>query len=96
MKKMMGMILVGLSFSVASFAQDGSAVYEKACKVCHEAGVANAPKAHNADDWAPRLATGIETLTTSVKQGKGAMPPGGMCADCSDDDYNSAIEFMSK
>jgi hypothetical protein len=43
-----------------------------------------------------RLAVGIDTLVATVKTGKNAMPPGGMCTDCTDDDYKNAIEYMSK
>jgi cytochrome c5 len=39
---------------------------------------------------------GIDTLVATVKTGKNAMPPGGMCTDCTDDDYKNAIEYMSK
>lgn len=69
--------------------------YNKACVVCHAAGVANAPKFGSAEDWKPRLAKGIDTLLTSVKNGIGAMPPKGMCNDCSDADYKALIVYMS-
>ncbi len=59
-------------------------------------GVAGAPKVHDADAWKPRLAQGIDTLIATVKTGKGAMPPGGMCTDCTDEDIKKAIGFMSK
>lgn len=39
----------------------------------------------------------VDVLVATVKNGKGAMPPGGACPPdkCkSDDDYKSAIEFM--
>ncbi len=35
-------------------------------------------------------------LVATVKTGKGAMPPGGMCIDCTDEDYKKVIEYMSK
>ncbi|MCL6415867.1 c-type cytochrome [Aestuariirhabdus sp. Z084] len=85
-----------LLLSASVFAADGKAVYEKACKVCHAAGVAGAPKANDAAAWEPRLALGMDALLASVKNGKNAMPAGAMCADCSDDDYKAAIEYMSK
>jgi len=31
----------------------------------------------------------------SVRKGRGAMPPGGLCPECSDDDYQRIIAFMS-
>lgn len=97
MKKLLAMTAVAaLTLSTNVFAQDGEAVYTKACTVCHSMGVAGAPKVHNAAEWEPRLAKGVDALVASVKSGIGAMPPGGMCTDCTDEDYKNAIEFMSK
>ncbi|BDM66129.1 sulfite reductase [Shewanella sp. NFH-SH190041] len=97
MKKLLAMTAVAaLTMSANVFAQDGEAVYQKACQVCHSMGVAGAPKAHDAAAWKPKLAAGMDALIKTVKTGKGAMPPGGMCTDCSDEDYKKAIEFMSK
>ncbi|MGI2261669.1 c-type cytochrome [Shewanella sp. GXUN23E] len=97
MKKLLAMTAVAaLAMSTNVFAQDGEAVYNKACQVCHAMGVAGAPKAHDAAAWEPRLAQGLDTLVATVKAGKNAMPPGGMCTDCTDEDYKNAIEFMSK
>ncbi|QLE83887.1 MULTISPECIES: cytochrome c5 family protein [Shewanella] len=97
MKKLLAMTAVAaLTLSANVAAQDGEAVYTKACQVCHSMGVAGAPKSHDVAAWEPRLAQGMDTLVATVKSGKGAMPPGGMCTDCSDEDYKNAIEFMSK
>ncbi|WOT05116.1 c-type cytochrome [Shewanella youngdeokensis] len=97
MKKLLALTAAAaLTLSTSVFAQDGKAVYEKACQVCHSMGVAGAPKVHDAAAWEPRLAKGTDALIASIKAGLNAMPPGGMCADCSDEDYQKAIEFMSK
>ncbi|WP_144211942.1 c-type cytochrome [Shewanella donghaensis] len=97
MKKLLALTAVAaLTLSTNVFAQDGEAVYNKACQVCHSMGIAGAPKSHDVAAWEPRLAQGLETLVSTVKTGKGAMPPGGMCTDCTDEDYQNAIEFMSK
>ncbi|SQH74279.1 Cytochrome c-555 [Shewanella benthica] len=97
MKKLLAMTVVAaLTLSANAFAQEGKAVYDRACQICHSMGVAGAPKAHDAAAWELRLAQGIDTLVSTVKTGKGAMPPGGMCTDCTDEDYQNAIEFMSK
>lgn len=69
--------------------------YKQACHICHDTGVANAPKVHDVEAWKPRLDKGMDALLNSVKNGLNAMPPGGMCADCSDDDYKALIKFMS-
>ncbi len=69
--------------------------YNKSCSVCHAAGVANAPKTGAPDAWKPRLAKGTDNLVLSVKKGLNAMPPRGMCNDCSDADYKALIQYMS-
>lgn len=97
MKKLLAMTAVAaLTMSVNVSAQEAEAIYNKACTVCHSMGVAGAPKVHNAAEWEPRLAKGMDALVGSVKAGLTAMPPGGMCTDCTDEDYKKAIEFMSK
>jgi cytochrome c5 len=97
MKKLLAMTAIAaLTLSLNAVAQEGEAIYTKACTVCHSMGVAGAPKAHDAAAWEPRLAKGVDALVTSVKSGLNAMPPGGMCTDCTDEDYKKAIEFMSK
>lgn len=93
-KLLLAASLLALTASVQ--AQTGEEVFNKACAVCHAAGVAGAPVAHDAAAWEPRLAKGIDTLVGSVTNGLNAMPPGGMCTDCTPDDYKAAITFMSK
>ncbi|GIU12759.1 cytochrome c5 family protein [Shewanella morhuae] len=97
MKKLLAITAIAaLTMSVNVSAQEAEAIYNKACTVCHSMGVAGAPKVHNVADWEPRLAKGMDTLLHSVKTGLNAMPPGGMCTDCTDEDYKAAIGFMSK
>jgi cytochrome c5 len=69
--------------------------YNKSCVVCHDQGVAGAPKIGDAAAWEPRLAKGMDALMASVKNGLNAMPPMGMCFDCSDDEYMELIKYMS-
>ena len=97
MKQLLAMTAVAaLTLSANVFAQDGEAVYQKACKVCHEVGVAGTPKAFDVAAWEPRLGLGLDTLVKTVQAGKGAMPPNGMCMDCSVEDFQNAIDYMSK
>ena len=70
--------------------------YNKSCAVCHTTGAANAPKTGDAAAWEPRLAKGMDALVASVSSGLNAMPPKGMCFDCSDEDYKALIEYMAK
>lgn len=69
--------------------------YNKSCAVCHNAGAAGAPKTGDAAAWAPKLEKGMDALLQSVKNGLNAMPPKGMCFDCTDEEYAALIEYMS-
>lgn len=69
--------------------------YAASCGACHAYAVAGAPKTGDAAQWAPRLAKGMDALVSSVKNGLGVMPAGGMCTTCSDDDYKALITYMS-
>lgn len=53
--------------------QAGDAVYKAQCAACHDAGLAGAPKIGDNAGWAARIATGYDSLLTSVLKGKGAM-----------------------
>lgn len=72
----------------------GETRYKSTCAVCHDAGIAGAPKFRNAADWQPRMGAGIEAMLKIAIQGKGAMPPRGTCMQCSDEELQKAIEYM--
>ncbi len=93
MKKILAVTL--LVSAVSAYAEPDMDKYNKSCAVCHASGAANAPKTGDAEAWAPRLEKGTEALVQSVHNGLNAMPPKGMCFDCSDEDYAALIEFMS-
>ncbi len=95
-KRVLFVTLAASAFSVASFADDDvDAKYNKSCAVCHAAGVAGAPKTGDAEAWKPRMDKGMETLVASVTNGLNAMPPKGMCTDCSEEDYEHLIKHMA-
>ncbi|MBD0788712.1 cytochrome c5 family protein [Vibrio sp. Y2-5] len=74
--------------------RDGAKVYGTFCIACHASGVSGAPIKGNADQWAPRIAQGIDVLKTHAINGFNMMPPKGTCMDCSDDEIVAAIEHM--
>jgi cytochrome c5 len=82
-------------FAMSAQAQPNMEKYNKSCVVCHDQGVAGAPKTGDAAAWEPRIAKGMDALMASVKNGLNAMPPMGMCFDCSDDEYMALIKYMS-
>ena len=69
--------------------------YEQACVLCHARPDSGAPLSHHAPSWDARLARGLPALVQSVQNGKGGMPAGGLCADCSPQDFESLTRFMS-
>ena len=82
--------------SMTAAAQPNMDKYNKSCAVCHAQGVAGAPKTGDVAAWAPRLEKGMEVLLGTVKNGLNAMPPRGMCFDCSDAEYEALIIYMTE
>jgi cytochrome c5 len=73
--------------------QAGKALYTQVCQACHAAGVLNAPKFGNKDDWAPRLKDPMDVVYNYALHGKGAMPPKGG-SNASDADVKAAVDYM--
>jgi len=70
--------------------------YASSCGACHMAGAAGAPKSGDAEAWAVRLKVkGMDGLVASVRNGLNAMPPGGLCNSCSDEDHVALISYMA-
>ncbi len=89
-------LAAGATFvAFAAQAEPNMEKYNKSCVVCHDQGVAGAPMTGNAEAWAPRMEKGMEALLASVKNGLNAMPPMGMCFDCTDEEYMELITYMS-
>jgi len=92
MKKLCAILLMG--FAAGAFATVEEK-YNRYCTTCHAVGVANAPKAHDVAAWEPRLAKGMDALVESSIKGIGAMPPKGICMECTPEDFKALIEYMS-
>lgn len=89
-----GFCFASVSVSAADF--DVAEKYNKSCAVCHNSGVAGAPKKGDTKAWAARLAKGEATLLKSVKNGMGAMPAKGLCTDCDDAQFKALIKYIAK
>ena len=93
-------ILFAASVLMVSFntqaVQDAEAVFARACGACHNGQLPTAPKRGDQAAWTPRVAKGMDTLVQSVTNGLGAMPPGGLCPDCTAEDYQAIISLMSQ
>ncbi len=80
----------------AQAGQDPEAVYAKACAACHNGQLPMAPKRGDKAAWEPRMAKGMDAMVQSVTNGLNAMPPRGLCMDCSAEDYQAVIKLMSE
>jgi len=74
--------------------KSGEEIYNGTCVSCHGTGAAGAPKMGDAAAWAPRIATGMDSMLANATKGLNAMPPKGLCMACSDAELQSAIEYM--
>ena len=72
----------------------GEEVYKAQCIACHASGAAGAPKFGDAAAWAPRIATGYDTLLTSALKGKGAMAAQGG-GDFQDVEIGRAVVYLT-
>lgn len=73
--------------------RSGAAIYGQFCVACHQSGVAGAPQL-TATAWEPRIAQGMDALYATTFNGKGAMPAGGTCFDCSEDELRVTVDWM--
>ncbi len=72
----------------------GEQVFKGRCSACHATGAAGSPKFGDAAAWAPRIATGFESLLKSALKGKNSMPAQGG-RDMSDDDIARGVVYMA-
>jgi len=87
--------LVLAAMAAPALAEPNMDKYGKSCAMCHVSGAAGAPKTHDVAAWEPRMAKGMDVLVASVKNGLNAMPPTGLCADCTDEEYAALITYMA-
>jgi cytochrome c5 len=71
-------------------------VFQTYCFACHTTGANNAPVMGNVEQWAPRIAKGIDALYESAINGfnNGAMPPKGLCANCTNEEIQATVDHI--
>ena len=76
----------------------GEETYIKACALCHDQGVAGAPKIDDKEKWLTRLNQGIEQLYSHANKGfqgsSGFMPAKGGQSQLTDKQVNDAVEYI--
>jgi cytochrome c5 len=80
--------------AAASTGFDAAAKYQMSCFACHGTGAAGAPKLDDKAAWETRMAKGMDAVMVNVMNGINAMPPKGLCFDCSDSDLFALVEYM--
>jgi cytochrome c5 len=71
-------------------------VYNTYCQACHATGANKAPVFGKADEWAPRVAKGIDALYENALNGfnNNAMPARGTCVSCTDDEVKATVDYL--
>lgn len=77
----------------------GPQVYNDACNACHGTGAGGAPVVGNVEQWATRIAQGMDVLNDHAVNGFAGdaitpMLPKGGRADLSDQEIYDAVEYM--
>lgn len=73
-----------------------AAKYDRSCRSCHSTPDAAAPLTGHKAAWDERFKVkGANALLTSTKTGLNAMPPMGLCNDCTDDEFSQLTAFMA-
>lgn len=72
----------------------GAKIVAKTCALCHRSGMMSAPKLGSADDWAPRIEKGMDTLYDSAINGLNMMPARGTNNSLTDDEVKAAVDHM--
>jgi len=81
--------------SAAPGSRAAADIVKNTCAACHQTGAANAPKLGNAEEWAPRIKTGVNAMVQSVIKGKGAMPPKAGDPSLTDNEIHNAVVLMA-
>ncbi len=86
--------LVGCSSEEQKILEQGQAIYNSTCKVCHAQGINGAPILGNKKMWSKRANQGLEVLVQHASQGYGLMPAKGGNEKLTESEISSAIQYM--
>ena len=91
-------LILTLTFYKVVFANpklvSGAHTYKEVCAVCHDSGVANAPKLGDHNSWKKLISEGQVIITAHGYVGVRAMPPRGGKQDLSIDQFSEALIYM--
>jgi len=69
-------------------------LYAVICSGCHDTGAHGAPDPSKPEQWTAIRAQSVETVHRHVIEGKGAMPPRGLCVTCPDEQLKAITDYM--
>ena len=73
---------------------DLQGTYQMFCFACHSTGLSGAPRPGDAEAWAPRMEKGRDEIVAIMNRGLNAMPPKGLCMNCTDDQLWELSQYM--
>lgn len=72
-------------------------IYQSSCKNCHTLKDTGAPLTGDTAAWNDLFEqTGKDLLLQNIINGKGGMPPFGLCMECQEEDFIALIDFMAQ
>ena len=88
--------ITGLIAASTVMAASAEETYKSTCSVCHDAGIAGAPKLGDKAAWAPRVKQGKDALYKVSLQGKPgtAMIAKGGNAKLTDAEVKAIVDYM--
>ena len=75
-------------------ARNGATVFRTVCASCHAADLPGIPQVKDSAAWVERLRSGRQTLYRNTIDGIGAMPPKGLCDNCSEEEVRAAVDYL--
>ncbi len=73
-----------------------SALYESSCANCHTVAATGAPLTGDVARWEELMDKGMDVLMVNVINGFKGMPPAGQCFECSPEQMEQLVLFMSQ
>ncbi len=83
-----------LSSSLVCAEQLGRGVYHEYCHICHGTGMPEVPQFGDEAHWRERADKGMDALYNAAIYGVNAMPPKGLCDECSEQQVKAAVDYM--
>jgi cytochrome c5 len=86
-------ILFG-SITTVSAEVSGRDIFLEYCHICHGTGMPDVPQFGDGAHWQARKEKGMEALYNAAIYGVNAMPPMGLCEECSEEQIKAAVDYM--